>query len=448
MRVAQTQNVKSSAASPTSAIKAGAAKPAANAKTAAPAASPPAVAPKAPVGAQPPEASAAPKRKWRALPVFGGVLALALLAGGGAAAGAYSRWTQGETIAPNVQIAGEPVGGLTRAQARDQLQKRFGKVAFALQTGDKPVVLGLRDIGGLPSIEPTVAKAYAIGREGSAGQNFLRVFGTEAQARKFMLPVEWNRGALTARLKIVNQQYAIPAREARLVTVSGGAPRVESEATGRALDVSATADAIQKSYYLGLPQVAAVTRAVTPTVTAAALDGRDVKLGDFVTRYNGGIAGRTTNIHVACRALDGQVLMPGETLSFNGLTGERTYRKGYRMAHIFLREKGQTESQVVDGLAGGVCQVSSTLYNAVRATNKSSAGTPLRIVERSSHSLPVTYVAPGRDATVAWPSRDFKFRNAYDFPVYVRTQAGNGKLRISIWGRVPNNSALPVALEN
>ena len=309
-------------------------------------------------------------------------------------------------------------------------------------------MLGLADVGGQTSVEPTVDKAFAIGRSGNVVDNFTRVFGAEVKPRAFSLPIEWNRGALTSRLQIVNDQYARPAVDARLVTVSGGAPRVTGEERGRALDVSATADAIQKSYYLGLSQVAAVTSAVEPKVTALDLDGRDVKLGEYPTNYNGGIAGRTTNIHVACRAIDGTVLMPGEVFSFNGLTGERTYKKGYRMAHIFLREKGQSESSIVDGLAGGVCQVSSTLYNAVRKTNAQFVGKPLGIVERSSHSLPVTYVPSGRDATVAWPNKDFKFRNDNNFPVYVRTKAGNGRLTISLWGRVPRNQAVPVSLEN
>ena len=328
------------------------------------------------------------------------------------------------------------------------MEKRFGKLAFTLQTDDKPLVLGLKDVGGRPSIAPTLDKAYAIGRDGGPVKNFLRVYQSEAKPRAFALPIQWNRGALTSRLKIANKQYAQPARDARLIAVSGGAPRVSSEALGREIDISATADAIQKSYYLGLPDVEAITRAVAPRVTSDALAGRDVKLGDFRTEYNGGIAGRTTNIHVACHAIDGQVLMPGETLSFNEKTGERTYSKGYRTAHIFLREPGQTESQIVEGLAGGVCQVSSTLYNAVRDTNSENDGAPLRIVERNSHSLPVTYVRPGRDATVAWPDKDFKFRNDFDFPVYLRTDAGKGRLVISIWGRVPNDQAMPISLRN
>ena len=387
-------------------------------------------------------------RKLRPFHIVGIVALVALTGVAGASVGTYNSWANSQQIAPNVSVAGQPIGGMTRDEATAHLKKRFGKLAFTLQTESGSIVLGLADVGGQPSVEPTVAKAFAIGREGNALDNFTRVFGAEVKPRAFMLPIEWNRGALTSRLAIVNKQYARPAVDARLVTVSGAAPRVTGEASGRVLDVSATADAIQKSYFLGLSNVQAATREVRPTVLASDLAGRDVQLGYYRTEYNGGIAGRTTNIHVACRAIDGQVLMPGDILSFNGLTGERTYKKGYRMAHIFVRERGQSESSVVDGLAGGVCQVSSTLYNAVRKVNSKSVGRPLEIVERNSHSLPVTYVPSGRDATVAWPHKDFKFRNENSFPVYVRTNVGNGRLTISIWGRVPDGQAMPVSLEN
>ena len=384
----------------------------------------------------------------RPLYIMGLAALIALTGVAGAGVGAYNNWKNEGKIAPKVRIAGEDVGGLTRDQAVKRLNQRFGKLAFTLQTEDKNVVLGLAHMGGKVSIEPTVDKAFAIGRDDNMVGNFMRVFGSEVKPRSFMLPVEWNRGALTSRLIIVNDQYAQPAVDARLVTVSGARPRVKGESSGRALNVTATADKIQKAYFLGLSKIPAVTQQTLPKITAADLAGRDVNLGEYRTDYNAGIAGRTTNIKVACRAIDGQVFMPGETLSFNGLTGERTFDKGYRMAHIFMREKGQTESQVVDGLAGGVCQVSSTLYNAVRKVNSQTPGKPLKIVERTSHSLPVTYVPPGRDATVAWPSKDFKFRNNNSFPIYVRTASGNGHLTISLWGRVPDGQAIPVSLHN
>src|SRR5690606_4254857 len=127
---------------------------------------------------------------------------------------------------------------------------------------------------------------------------------------------------------------------------------------------------------------------------------RDVELGRYTTSFNPGLRGRTTNVRLASEAINGKVLMPGERFSFNSITGERTIKKGYRIAHIFVRKPGQTESEIVDGVGGGICQVSSTLYNAVRKTNNKT-DSKLAIIERNNHSLPVNYVPSGLDATVA-----------------------------------------------
>ena len=143
---------------------------------------------------------------------------------------------------------------------------------------------------------------------------------------------------------------------------------------------------------------------------------------------------------MASGAINGKVIMPGRIFSFNGTTGERTFKKGYRMAHIFERKPGEEESEIVDGLAGGTCQVSSTLFNAVRKSNQKLDG-KLKIVQRETHSLPVTYVPHGFDATVAWPNRDFKFKNALPHPVYLRTAVAGSHLTVSVWAHVPAASA-------
>jgi vancomycin resistance protein YoaR len=360
----------------------------------------------------------------------------------GAAGGAYSRWAEGELIAPGVAIAGVPVGGLTRAQAEKALQKRFGRLFVSLETERRPFRVALKELGGAPSLGPTVRKAAQIGRDGDVFSNFLRVYGTKTSGQKFMLPVVWRKAALVAKLKTIDHLYKSPARDARLKIV-GDDVRIVPDVAGRALNVGETALRIQKRYFIGAPRIEAATRTVAPKLTARDLEGQDVLLASYPTRFNGGLRGRTTNIRVACSVIDGRVLMPGETFSFNQMTGERTYDKGYRMAHIFERKPGQTESEVVDGLAGGVCQVSSTLYNAVRRANEDAAR-KLKIIERNSHSLPVTYVPSGLDATVAWPYKDFRFRNTLDHPVYLRTSVGRSRLVIGVWGRVP---AHPMAAE-
>lgn len=374
--------------------------------------------------------------------VAGLVLGVAC-AGGGLAFGAYSSWATGDTIAPGITIAGEPVGGLSQREAVDHLEARFGRLFIALNSDARPFNVSLAELGGKPSVDAVVHKAYQVGRDGSLVNNFLRVYGSRAAGERFALPVLWNKGALVAKLYTINHLYKQDPKDARLEITSRGVEVVPGE-TGRTLNVGETASQIQKKYFVGLQTMDLVSRSVEPTLTAAALAGKDVELTHYTTNFNSGLAGRTANIRVAAAAIEGAVLMPGETFSFNSKTGERTFGKGYRMAKIFERKPGEEESEVVDGLAGGVCQVSSTLFNAVRRLNEKTEG-GLKVVERHHHSLPVTYVPTGLDATVAYPALDFRFRNKLSHPVYLRTAIHGSHLTISVWGRVPEGTAPQLA---
>jgi len=165
---------------------------------------------------------------------------------------------------------------------------------------------------------------------------------------------------------------------------------------------------------------------VEPRFTADDLRVLDTELGGYTTFLQGN-PWRTNNIRLPTQALNNSLIMPGEVLSFNGTVGERTPEKGYKPAPIIVGES------VVPGTGGGVCQVSTTLYNAVRRAG-------LEVVERHMHSMRVSYIERGKDATVAWPYSDFKFRNNTDFPVILKGYVGGGRVRIWIMGRNPSRS--------
>ncbi len=363
-----------------------------------------------------------------------GVLLLSGLAGGYAT---YDRWQKSDAIAPNIFIHGEPVGGLTRAQATQNLQKRFGHLFVSIKTPKRPYRLALSQLGGQPQIEKVVNEAYAYGRSDNLSTNLEQLARAQKNEERLSLPMRWDKAQLKKTMWTVAGDYHQAAHNARLEVGAHGV-QVIAHHEGRNLNVGETLQTLQKKYYVGIDKIDATTRAVMPRITSASLAGHDVLLGQYKTDFNSGVEGRTRNIRVAAGELDGKVLMPGEKFSFNEITGERTYKKGYRMAHIFERKPGEVKSQVVDGLAGGVCQVSSTLFNAVRRTNKKTDAR-LRILERNYHSLPVTYVPAGLDATVAWPDRDFKFRNNFAHPVYIRAKVDGSNLIVGIWGRVPTN---------
>lgn len=141
----------------------------------------------------------------------------------------------------------------------------------------------------------------------------------------------------------------------------------------------------------------------------------------FSTRYDASNYSRSKNLEIAASKINGTVLMPGEIFSFNNVVGERTVAEGYQNAKIY------SNGQVVDGLAGGICQISSTLYNVVLLSN-------LEIVERYNHSFTTSYVAAGRDATVVYGIKDFKFKNNRNYPIKIEAIVSNGIATFSIHG--------------
>ena len=144
-------------------------------------------------------------------------------------------------------------------------------------------------------------------------------------------------------------------------------------------------------------------------------------LGTFTTRYDASNKNRSNNISLASEKIDGTVIMPGETFSYNQIVGKRTIDAGYKEAGAYAGGK------VVQEVGGGICQVSSTLYNAVLYAN-------LEIVDRSNHYFETSYVDPGRDATVSWGSVDFKFKNNRKYPIKIEAISKNGVTKMSIKG--------------
>lgn len=158
-------------------------------------------------------------------------------------------------------------------------------------------------------------------------------------------------------------------------------------------------------------------------VTVSSLGSRAFpdELSVFTTRYDAGNVSRTTNLSIACSKLNGYVIQPGEVFSYNKVLGKRSVENGYREAAIY------TSNGVENGLGGGICQISSTLYNAVLMAN-------LGIEERHNHSYTTSYSDPGRDATVAYGSLDFKFKNTRKYPVKIEAYIKSGVATIRIYG--------------
>lgn len=149
-------------------------------------------------------------------------------------------------------------------------------------------------------------------------------------------------------------------------------------------------------------------------------------LSSFTTKYNTREKDRTTNLIIAAGKINGTVVMPGETFSYNTVVGKRTIEAGYKNAAMYV------DGKVVDGLAGGICQISTTLYNAVLYAN-------LDIVERRNHQFVPSYSNAGRDATVVYGNIDFKFKNNREYPIKIECSVNKGIVSFKIYGLKQEN---------
>ncbi|MCL6572001.1 MAG: VanW family protein [Bacillus sp. (in: Bacteria)] len=160
---------------------------------------------------------------------------------------------------------------------------------------------------------------------------------------------------------------------------------------------------------------------VYPKVDSELLgDIHSIRIGRYITSFNSQNKKRSNNIQLATMAINNYVVFPGETFSFNKVVGERTVAKGYLRAPVIVK------GEFAEDIGGGICQVSSTLFNAV-----DNAG--LKIVQRFSHSRKVPYIPPGRDATVSWYGPDFEFKNMHNQPVLIQARTVGNLLVIQLY---------------
>ena len=156
-----------------------------------------------------------------------------------------------------------------------------------------------------------------------------------------------------------------------------------------------------------------------PAKTAQILGQIDTLIASYSSSFNDQPA-RKINITLAAKAIDGIVLLPGETFSFNTIVGDTTAEKGYKEAAIIVNR------QMDVGLGGGVCQVSSTLYNAVLRSGLDS-------VQRQPHSVPLSYVPKGLDATISYGDIDYKFKNTWEWPLYIKSFTEENNIYVQIY---------------
>ncbi|GHV17577.1 hypothetical protein FACS189425_04130 [Clostridia bacterium] len=225
----------------------------------------------------------------------------------------------------------------------------------------------------------------------------------------------WDKKAHLIRKRVPTEPV-----DAKVYSENGDAVYVPQK-NGIEFDVSSLKAALESESMDGevIVPISVRLAEVTEEVLRARLF-KDV-LAEYTTKYDGSIIGRTQNVKMAANNINGTMILPGQNFSFNRTVGERTYAAGFADGRVF------SGGQVIDGVGGGICQVSSTLYSVVLFAN-------LEVVERHNHTFAITYAPLGQDATVAYGALDFVFKNDTAFPIKVVTTMGGGSLNVKILG--------------
>lgn len=357
-----------------------------------------------------------------------------------------------EGIYQGVTIDGEDVSGLSQVEALELLQDRYkteinGQVLTLIyeKTADEKEdekedaevqkwEVPFAEVGAGYDVIGAVKQAYETGRTGTADENYK--VGKELLKGNIDIevPYTYDVELMNKKLEEIAEEFDCEAQDSTVVRKNGKFV-ISDEKDGLVMDKEKTLKAVAAVMETRMSGEAKIAAEVTkPEITAE--DNAHVTdlIGTYYTTFNNSDKNRNTNLVVGCNYINGTVIAPGGVFSANVELGSQTAAGGYKMAGVYSNGK------VEQGMAGGVCQVTTTLYNAAIMAE-------LEIVERHPHSMTVGYVPLGRDAAVAGNYKDLKFRNNTEYPIMIEAYASGGKLVMNIYGHEVHNASRKVSFE-
>ena len=335
-----------------------------------------------------------------------------------------------DTFYPGVTIDGTDLGGMRMSDARALVDNHQAQTSSAFSlvvaAGDKRWRITSEQVPMTFDAQTVLERAWAVGRTGTLEERYAQIQHAAQSGVHLTTGFTYDRTAVAGLVDIIADSLDMDVKNATLDAFDVGNKTFtfsEAEKGYRVNREQLSADILAALDEGAYDRVITVEGEVLePTLYRAQLEGLFGRISSFTTKTTKD-KDRNANIALSASALNGRVVLPGETMSFNECTGQRTGAKGYREAGAIAG------GVLVDDTGGGVCQTSSTLFNAVVRAD-------LKIVERSAHSWPSNYVEKGEDATVNWPSLDFVFKNEGEFPVFVVAWYENQQVTVEIYGQM------------
>lgn len=332
----------------------------------------------------------------------------------------------GDKIHSNITIGGIDVGGLVPSQAESMLKEKMEPAikdsSVALKFREEVWNLSYHDVKFQYEYRDAVTKAYDIGHKGSLVKRLADVVSTQLDREDIKLNYSYDEQYINNKLQDISKEIGQEAKDATILLKNQGFV-ITDEAEGRKLDINKSYELIKSQIEKAdTEDVDLVVDVIQPEIKRSDLENIKDKLGEYSTKFNAADVDRTHNIKIATSSASHILIKPGEIYSVNKTVGPRLAKNGYKEAKVIVN------NELVPGIGGGVCQVSSTLYNAALLSN-------MKIVERRSHALPSSYIAKGRDATISENYIDLKFENTTKYPIYIYGEVKGSWVKFIIYGR-------------
>lgn len=348
------------------------------------------------------------------------------------------------TLKEGVLIQGMDLSGMNKAEAAEAVEQYIEETLKPMQvtlltSNNTEVQVTVGDLGITWSNPEILDEALAIGIEGNVITRYKVLKDLQREPVNYDLTFSYDMDSINQIVMEQCTQYDQEAVNSSLKRENGVFTVIEGQ-NGYHLDAELSIDTIYRymtqEWNLQPCTIALNVTEIQPLGTAEELALVTDVLGSFTTSFASSSFGRGANVTNGCKLIDGTVLYPGEEFSTRDHTAPYTEKNGYYAAGTYLNGK------VVDGIGGGICQVSTTLYNAVLRAE-------LEVTQRYNHSMVVTYVEPAADAAIASSAgKDFVFMNNLDTPIYIEGIIKDKTITFNIYGHETRSSDRKVSFES
>ncbi|MBU3161324.1 VanW family protein [Clostridium frigoris] len=338
------------------------------------------------------------------------------------------KWTS--LVYPDVKIGDLDISGKTLAQAKDIVSQKYQSTILKknvnIKTPQKTYSLNFSKMSAKYNVDEAVTQAFNYGKDLSLYKRYKLIRNPEVKV--INMKFTYDTKALTDLISNMKKEINITPKNASIYRSSGNFVITPDKKGYTLMDDKLKKEILSKiTGDINSPDISinAEIKTVSASVTKEKLKTVNTRLSSFSSNFSTSAYGRSTNINLATNSINGTIIMPGESFSFNGTVGKRTAAKGYQPAPVDIGTK------VSSDYGGGICQVSTALYNAILRSN-------IKSTERNHHSIPSTYIPLGLDATVDWGTLDYKFTNTLKYPVFIESFVSNKILTFNVY----SNSSL------